>query len=123
MAQSPSGRLKLKAQLMSGADIALGPGKVELLEWIARTGSISAAARGMRLSYRRAWLMVDTMNRSFKRPLVERAQGGAHGGGATLTDEGAAVVRRYRALEADLEAAAQAHAGDLLERLGSAAEG
>jgi molybdate transport system regulatory protein len=117
MAESPPGRLKLKAQLMVGPGIALGPGKVELLEWIARTGSISAAARGMRLSYRRAWMMVDTMNHAFKQPLVERSQGGAHGGGAVLTDEGATVVERYRAMEADLEAAAQVHAAGLLDRL------
>jgi molybdate transport system regulatory protein len=117
MAESAPGRLKLKAQLLMGADIALGPGKVELLEWIARTGSISAAAREMRLSYRRAWTMVDTMNRAFKQPLVEPSQGGAHGGGAVLTDEGAAVVQRYRALEADLAAAASPHADGLLDRL------
>jgi molybdate transport system regulatory protein len=117
MAEAGERRLKLKAQLMVGQEIALGPGKVELLEWIARTGSISAAARGMRLSYRRAWTMVDTMNRAFKQPLVEPSQGGSHGGGATLTDEGAQMVRLYRALEADLDQTAGAHARALLDKL------
>lgn len=109
--------LKLKAQFMLGDEIALGPGKADLLEWIDRTGSISAAARGMGLSYRRAWLMVDTMNRSFRRPLVERSQGGAHGGGAALTEDGRSVLRAYRELQARLEEAAGGLAGELLSRL------
>ncbi len=102
-------RLKVKAQLLLGEEIALGPGKAELLEWLQRTGSISAAAKGMGLSYRRAWLMVDTMNRSFKAPLVETAHGGANGGGARLTDAGHAAITAFRALQADLDAAARKH--------------
>lgn len=103
-------RLKLKAQIMVGDDIALGPGKVELLEWVDKEGSISGAARAMGLSYRRAWTMVDTMNRCFEAPLVRRAHGGAKGGGATLTEAGKAAVKLFRALEADLELASATYA-------------
>jgi len=79
--------------------IAMGPGKADLLDAIAQTGSISAAARAMGMSYRRAWLLVETMNRCFRSPLVETATGGEHGGGARVTDLGRDVVRRYRAME------------------------
>ena len=78
----------------------LGPGKVDLLEAIARKGSISAAAREMDMSYRRAWLLVETMNRSFRQPLVGAAKGGRHGGGAVLTPSGKEALARYRAMEA-----------------------
>ncbi|MDE2089900.1 MAG: LysR family transcriptional regulator [Gammaproteobacteria bacterium] len=84
---------------MSSTDIALGPGKADLLEGIAATGSISAAARRMGMSYRRGWQLVDTMNRCFKRPLVETSTGGVRGGGARLTDLGEDVLRRYRKME------------------------
>jgi len=80
-------------------DIALGPGKADLLETIGATGSISAAARGLGMSYKRAWLLVDTMNHCFRAPLVESAKGGSAGGGAQLTQLGAEVLRRYRAME------------------------
>lgn len=112
-------RLKLKAQLVvQGGDaeeIALGPGKAALLEAIAQAGSISAAARALGLSYRRAWLMADAMNRLFAEPLVETHRGGR--GGARLTPPGEAVLADYRALEAALEAAAAAPAGRLLARI------
>ena len=72
-------RLKLKLQLFCGDEIAMGPGKAALLRAIARTGSISAAGRELSMSYRRAWLLVDTMNRCFAEPLVEAHSGaGAH---------------------------------------------
>ena len=80
--------------------IAMGPGKAELLDRIARTGSISAAAREMGMSYRRAWVLVDTMNRAFRSPLVATAAGGRRGGGARVTPLGRDVLRRYRAMEA-----------------------
>jgi molybdate transport system regulatory protein len=88
-------RIRIKA----GKDIALGPGKVDLLEAIARTGSISAGARELGLSYRRAWDLVDTMNHSFKHPLVTRVKGGKGGGGAQLTDEGQHMLDLYRTME------------------------
>ncbi|WP_194744456.1 winged helix-turn-helix domain-containing protein [Thermaurantiacus tibetensis] len=110
-----AGRLKLKAQLMRGEEIALGPGKADLLAAIAAHGSISAAGRALGLSYRRAWLMVDTMNRCFAAPLVRTHPGGRQG--AELTDEGSAVLASYRALVATLEAAAGPAAEGLLGRL------
>jgi molybdate transport system regulatory protein len=79
--------------------IAMGPGKADLLDAIEQTGSISAAARGLGMSYRRAWLLVDTMNACFKSPLVETLTGGQHGGGAQVTDLGREIVKRYRAME------------------------
>jgi molybdate transport system regulatory protein len=79
--------------------IAMGPGKADLLDAIGQTGSISAAARLLGMSYRRAWLLVETMNECFKSALVETATGGEHGGGAVVTDLGHDVVRRYRAME------------------------
>ena len=96
---SSPARLKIKLQLLLGEDIALGPGKAELLDWLQSTGSISGAAKGMGLSYRRAWSMVDTMNRCFREPLVSTAHGGAKGGGAALTEAGRAVLAEYRALQ------------------------
>jgi len=80
--------------------IAMGPGKADLLALIGRTGSISAAAREMGMSYRRAWMLVDTMNRSFRAPLIETLTGGRKGGGARVTTLGREVLRRYRAMEA-----------------------
>jgi molybdate transport system regulatory protein len=77
----------------------MGPGKAELLEAIARTGSISGAAREMGMSYRRAWTLVETMNKAFRAPLVDAAIGGAHGGGARLSPAGEDALRRYRAME------------------------
>jgi molybdate transport system regulatory protein len=79
--------------------IAMGPGKADLLDAIEETGSISAAARKLDMSYRRAWLLVETMNTCFKSPLVATATGGQQGGGAHVTDLGREVVRRYRAME------------------------
>ena len=79
--------------------IAMGPGKADLLDAIAESGSISAAARKLGMSYRRAWLLVDTMNASFKLPLVETLTGGAQGGGAQVTELGRDVVQRYRHME------------------------
>ena len=76
--------------------IAMGPGKADLLEAIDETGSISAAARKLGMSYRRAWLLVDTMNECFKAAVVETLTGGVQGGGAKVTDFGHDVVRRYR---------------------------
>ena len=84
---------------MAGKDIALGPGKVDLLEAIEETGSISAGARQLGLSYRRAWDLVDTMNHCFKQPLVERVKGGKGGGGAKLTAEGRRNLKLYREME------------------------
>lgn len=101
-------RLKLTLVLDSGARV--GPGKIMLLESVRDTGSMSAAARAMGMDYKRAWLLVDSMNRAFATPLVERAVGGVGGGGASLTAFGADLLDRYRRLEA---AATELAANDL----------
>ena len=100
--------VKFRVRVTRGDDIALGPGKIALLESIARTGSITAAAKALGMSYRRAWLLVDTMNRNFRATLVEAGAGGSHGGGAALTPLGQDVVERYRRIEATASRAAAA---------------
>jgi molybdate transport system regulatory protein len=77
----------------------LGPGKVELLQHIAETGSISQAAKQMKMSYRRAWLLIDELNHMFGKPCVETAAGGAGGGGAKVTDFGHKVITTFLTLE------------------------
>ena len=92
-------RVQFRLRISKGNDIAVGPGKIDLLEAIAKTGSITAAARSLGMSYRRAWLLVDTMNRCFKNPVVETEAGGKRGGGTRLTVTGAEALRRYRKVE------------------------
>ncbi len=89
----------IKVRIYRGDVPAIGPGKADLLEAIAQSGSISAAARSMGMSYKRAWDLVDTMNKSFRQPLVLTATGGTQGGGTALTEFGHDVLRRYRELE------------------------
>src|SRR6058998_1925838 len=84
-----------KIRILIGAVVAIGPGRADLLGAIARTGSISAAAREMKMSYRRAWLLVEAMNSAFRRPLVETLTGGEGGGGARVTKLGEEILRRY----------------------------
>lgn len=103
-------RTEFRLRIRRGDDIAVGPGKVELLEAIEATGSITGAARSLGMSYRRAWLLVDTMNRCFRTPVVQAEAGGKRGGGARLTRLGAEVVRRYRRIKRD---AARAGATDI----------
>jgi molybdate transport system regulatory protein len=88
-----------------GAALAIGPGKIALLEAIADTGSISAAAKSLGMSYRRAWLLVDETNRCLVKPAVHAATGGKAGGGAGLTPMGDELVKCYRALERTASAA------------------
>src|SRR3954470_17303638 len=96
------GPLKLKAQIYCGDEPAMGPGKADLLEAVDREGSISAAGRALGMSYRRTWLLVDTMNRCWAEPLVEAVAGGGQDRGARLTACGREVLAAYRALEAQL---------------------
>src|SRR5271156_3278506 len=81
---------------------SIGVGKIELLEGIARTGSLSQAARQMRMSYRRAWLLLADLNLSFDDPVAATTTGGRNGGGAVLTDFGIRLVAGYRKLESSL---------------------
>ena len=106
-ATNPNDRLSIRLDLASGARI--GPGKVAVLEEIARSGSISAAGRALHMSYRRTWELVEDLNRSLGTPVVETAAGGSGGGGAVLTRAGKAIVERYRAIEMDTALAARKH--------------
>ena len=90
-ASGPSLRIKIRM-----GDSAIGPGKIALLELIESKGSISAAARAMDMSYRRAWHLIDTLNANFDRPLIETSVGGARGGGARLSEDGRELIRRFR---------------------------
>ncbi len=103
-------RLKLKLQVMCGEEIALGPGKADLLEAIAVHGSIAAAGRAMGMSYRRAWLLVDAMNRCWAEPLVATSPSGAE-----LTPLGREVLEAYRRLASAAEKSARGAAWSALE--------
>ena len=98
---------------------ALGPGKVRLLELVGETGSISAAGRAMGMSYRRAWLLVDALNQTFRLPVVHTRGGGAGGGGADLTPFGAGLVASYRAMERDARDALARALAELEGRVGT----
>ncbi|CUX28030.1 Molybdenum transport protein modE [Agrobacterium deltaense Zutra 3/1] len=86
----------------------LGHGKIELMELIIETGSISAAGRAMDMSYRRAWLLVDALNHMFRQPVIESQRGGKQGGGAALTAFGTEVLERYRGMEKRMNEALRA---------------
>ena len=95
--------LKMKLQLFCGEEIAMGPGKADLLDAIRVHGSISAAGRAMEMSYRRTWQLVDTMNRCWQQPLVETFPGSSRqGGGAKVTAFGESILAHYRALQCRL---------------------
>ena len=115
MPNKPDANFRLR--ITRGEDIAVGPGKVDLLAMIAETGSITSAAKALGMSYRRAWLLVDTMNRCFKSPVVDAEAGGRRGGGTALTPLGIEVVRRYRRSEALAKKAAAAELAALTKLL------
>lgn len=110
-------RPRVRLRIVFGDGISIGPGKADLLEGIRETGSISAAARRMRMSYKRAWLLVDELNGMFAAPLVAAARGGAQGGGAHLSGQGERVLALYRAAESRSDEAAQADLAALRELL------
>ncbi|MEP9349200.1 winged helix-turn-helix domain-containing protein [Xanthobacter sp. KR7-225] len=99
----------LSVRIDLGPEFRIGPGKIELLEKIAAFGSISAAGRAMDMSYRRAWELVEDLNRTFESPVVSAQTGGKRGGGAVLTPFGLSVVARYRAIESAATQAAAVH--------------
>jgi len=106
--RGPVARFRLR--VTTGDTIAIGPGKIDLLEAIADTQSITAAAKSIGMSYRRAWMLVDQINASLRQPAVASAKGGEHGGGSRLTLVGEALIERYRRIEAR---AAEACADDV----------
>lgn len=89
----------LRLRIMRDEMPAMGPGKARLIELVAELGSISAAARALNMSYRRAWLLIDAVNGSFKKPLVVTEVGGKKGGGAMVTEHGKKIVSLYRRME------------------------
>jgi molybdate transport system regulatory protein len=100
-------RLTLRVDL--GPKQSIGPGKMRLLDAIAETGSISSAGRTLGMSYRRAWMLIDDLNSSFRRKVVSTTLGGKEGGGAKLTPFGEELVKRYRAIEESATKATRAH--------------
>ncbi|HEX9183903.1 MAG TPA: LysR family transcriptional regulator [Burkholderiales bacterium] len=95
----------LTLRVLGRGSPAMGPGKADLVERIAQTGSISAAARAMGMSYRRAWQLVEALNAAFREPVVVTAVGGERGGGARVTPFGRRLVARFRAMEDKASAA------------------
>jgi molybdate transport system regulatory protein len=95
--------IRIKIQIANGSEIAFGPGKAKLLEAIQEFGSIAAAAKSMKMSYKRAWDLVMVMNSSFKEPLVSTIVGGANGGGTTLTVMGLMVLQNYQQILSESE--------------------
>ncbi|MGQ0509378.1 MAG: winged helix-turn-helix domain-containing protein [Betaproteobacteria bacterium] len=100
----------LTLRVLGKSAAAMGPGKAELVEHIGRTGSISAAARDMGMSYRRAWQLVEALNADFREPVVATSTGGTRGGGARVTPYGEKLVAAFRAME---EKASASVASDL----------
>jgi molybdate transport system regulatory protein len=115
--RSSAAAIEFRLRISKGEDIAIGPGKVDLLEAIAATGSITAAAKQLGMSYRRAWMLVDTMNRCFTNPVVEAEAGGRRGGGTRLTQTGASVLRLYRRIESKAHKSGAADLATLTELL------
>jgi molybdate transport system regulatory protein len=109
-------RTRLTLRVDFGSRRSIGPGKIRLLEEIGRGGSISQAGRSLGMSYRRAWLLIDDLNRCFRHAVVRAKSGGSRGGGAVLTEFGARLVHDYRAIETAAAGAAKSR----LRRLESA---
>jgi len=99
--KTASKKIQPRLRISWGREIALGPGKAELLDLVRETGSITAAAGRMGMSYMRAWTLIRTMNRSFRKPVVVAVRGGSRGGGgAELTDTGRRVLALYQEMQA-----------------------
>ena len=120
--QKPNGKPlpSLSVRIDLDAEGRIGPGKIELLETIDRSGSISAAGRAMDMSYKRAWDLVDEINRICRQAAVERQTGGKNGGGAVLTPFGRSLVARYRKIERTATSAARKELQALRSDIGRA---
>ena len=115
MASRPFVRFRMR--ITSGERVAIGPGKIALLEAIDRTGSITGAAKSLGMSYRRAWLLLDEMNASLREPAVDSSTGGKRGGGSVLTPAGRRVVALYRRIEESATSAGRRNIERLLDML------
>ena len=100
-ARGPRAELRPRIRVLHGTEIALGPGKVDLLEAIGETGSIAEGARRLGMSYMRAWKLVQTLNACFRQPVLDTTRGGSVHGGAHLTETGQTVLALYRRMESD----------------------
>ncbi len=108
----------IRLKIVFAEDARLGPGKMDLLEAVKRTGSISAAGRELGMSYRRAWLLLDAVNTMFGRPAIETSAGGSHGGGARLTAFGENLLAAYRSVETDTAKLVERAFADLVPAAG-----
>lgn len=113
----------VRVRIVLTPDVALGPGKADLLEGIAESGSIAAAGRRMKMSYKRAWMLVEEMNRVFREPLVLSARGGSKGGSAQLTPTGQTVLENYRRLQDRVAEAGQGEIGAIRALIGDMSNG
>lgn len=109
--------LKFRLRVTDGDAIAIGPGKIALLEAVDSTGSITAAAKQLGMSYRRAWMLLDELNGSLRLPAVDSAKGGPHGGGSALTGEGRRLIQIYRRIESQAHRSCQRDIQQLLDML------
>jgi molybdate transport system regulatory protein len=103
----------VRPRVYLGGQVSIGPGQVDLLRKIAETRSISAAGRALGIPYKRAWTLINVLNEGFERPVVATATGGKGGGGAVVTPLGEAILVRYTALEARINATAASELDDL----------
>lgn len=108
---------RLRIRIVFGERGMIGPGKTELLERIDTAGSIAAAGRSMGMSYKRAWMLIETMNAMFREPVVESTRGGVQGGGARLTETGRRVIAAYHSFEAEATRSGAAHLAELQDLL------
>lgn len=117
MTKPPSMAVTIRIRIAVGENIAIGQGKADLLEAIGRTGSISAAARELDMSYRKAWMLVDEMNQCFPSPVVTAVKGGLRGGGAQVTALGQEALARFRRIQAKASAAIEAEVREFRKKL------
>jgi molybdate transport system regulatory protein len=110
-------QLRVRLRLQAGDAILLGPGRMDVLQGVAETGSIAEAGRHLGMSYQRVWSLVQAMNAAFSEPLVAKQRGGSAGGGAVLTPAGQRVLAAYRAAESAALQAAQPHLAEVLDSL------
>ena len=111
-------KARFRLRVTRGDEIAIGPGKIALLEAVRDHGSITEAARQIGMSYRRAWMLLDEVNRMMKKPATVSAHGGQSGGGSVLTPEGEEIIRLYREIEAQAERACAQQIRQLLKMVG-----
>lgn len=109
--------VRFRMRIRAGDTIAIGPGKIDLLEAVGTHGSLAAAARSMGMSYRRAWLLLDEINRALAMPATDATTGGQAGGGSRLTAVGERIVALYREIEQEAERAAGGQIAALIDLL------